>query len=594
MSYSIEKTEHYALIQLNESKFDKSITPEINSIILNEVMNRKSITEIIFQISAFSSTPTTSGESGIDWIRDGFTMEDKISWSILIGDGSHSADVLSRISDWFIFQMKRLLRDWGSKEAEDYIANYIAISTSTHSDIIVKGKVKGSNNLVDTITLAKMLLDNSMNEMDYLIRAINGEYIESAPGGDIIRDGAATLPTGRNIYSLDPFRIPSQLAIQRGKEAALIILKQHKTKNNEYPETVAVTLWGLDTIKTKGESIGIVLELIGAEVVREGTGRVVAFKLLPIEKIGHPRIDVLLSLSGIFRDSFSNILDLLDDVIKDAASASNEDDSKNYIKKHVNELKGKGIDKPTARLFSNPPGEFGSMVNEQIGSGEWKDTNELGNTWENRSSFSYGKNENGISRPEVLSSLLSKTDRVIQEIDSVEYGLTDIQEYFANTGALKKAAENNKLKFKNSKMGVDVSIIETFDKQVKPQELQDVLRLEYRSKLLNPKWSDAMIKQGASGVFEISGRMTTLIGWSSTADFNDQYVYDTACERYVLDQEMVKKMKDLNPEAFRNIIKRMLEANGRNFWKPSEDIIMKLQDLYDEIEVNFTHSIEYL
>lgn len=329
-------------------------------------------------------------------------------------------------------------------------------------------------------------------------------------------------------------------------------------------------------------------------MVREGTGRVVAFKLLPIKEDGHPRIDVLLSLSGIFRDSFSNILDLLDDVIKDAANASNEDDSNNYIKKHVNELKGKGIDKPTARLFSNPPGEFGSMVNEQVGTGEWKDTNELGNTWQNRSSFSYGKNENGISRPEVLSSLLSTTDRVIQEIDSVEYGLTDIQEYFANTGALKKAAENNKLKFKNNKMGVDVSIIETFDKQVKPQELQDVLRLEYRSKLLNPKWSDAMIKQGASGVFEISGRMTTLIGWSSTADFNDQYVYDTVCERYVSDQEMVKKMKELNPEAFRNIIKRMLEANGRNFWKPSEDILMKLQDLYDEIEVNFTFSIENL
>lgn len=559
------------------------LTPEMNKMILNGVMNRKSINEIVFQISSNNSALINS-KSGVDWIRDGFTLEDKFSWSLLIGDGSDSDDLLSRINDWFKFQLQRLLRDWGSKEADEYITNYIAISPWVLKSSVSRDK-KGGSNLLDVITLAKKLYENSASEMDYLIRAISGEYIESAPGGDIIRDGIATLPTGRNIYSLDPYRIPSQLAIQRGKEAALLILQQHVLKNQEYPETVAVTLWGLDTIKTKGESIGILLELIGADVIREGTGRVVAFKLLPIEEIGHPRIDVLASLSGIFRDSFGNILDLLDDVIQDAADASDEDNSNNYIKKHANELKQKGVDKPTARLFSNPPGEFGSMVNEQIGSGEWKESNELGNTWETRNSFSYGKgNEKGIARPEVLSLLLSKTDRIIQEIDSVEYGLTDIQEYFANTGALKKAAENNKLKYERNKVNVDVSIIETFDKQVKAQELQDVLRMEYRSKLLNPKWSDAMIKQGASGVYEISSRMNTLIGWSSTADFNDKYVYDTACERYVLDEAMKKKMKVLNPEGFRNIIKRMLEANGRNFWKPSEEILMQLKDLYDEIE----------
>lgn len=227
----------------NDPIKNESITPEMTRVILNGVMKRKSITEIIFQISAFGSTPTSS-ESGIDWIRDGFTMEDKVAWSILSG-GPHCVDILSRMSDWFIFQLKRLMRDWGSKEAEDYIANYIAISTSVQSGNSAKGNVKDDNNLVDTITLAKKLLDNSINEMDYLIRGINGEYIESAPGGDIIRDGIATLPTGRNIYSLDPFRIPSQLAIQRGKEAALLILKQHKSKNQEYPETVAVTLWGI-------------------------------------------------------------------------------------------------------------------------------------------------------------------------------------------------------------------------------------------------------------------------------------------------------------------------------------------------------------
>lgn len=236
----------------------------------------------------------------------------------------------------------------------------------------------------------------------------------------------------------------------------------------------------------------------------------VGFELIPLSELGRPRIDVLASMSGIFRDSFGNVLDLLDDMFE-RASLADEPSSMNYIKLHTEDLRLKGVDRPFSRLFSNPPGDFGSMVNEQIGSGDWTDSAELGSTWEGRNSFSYGRQtasvgktqrqpamagtssqlghssdladsgsssgmqgaervasstqlsdkqrsqtslkgqraskgdtEGGKYRPEVLSALLATTDRIVQEIDSVEYGLTDIQEYYANTGALKKAAENNR------------------------------------------------------------------------------------------------------------------------------------------------------
>ena len=161
----------------------------------------------------------------------------------------------------------------------------------------------------------------------------------------------------------------------------------------------------------------------------------------------------------------------------------------------------------------------------------------------------------------------------------MEYGLTDIQEYYANTGALKKAAENNREGRK-----VAFSVVEAFDKNVRPRELEETLRLEYRSKLLNPRWAQAMAAQGAGGAYEISGRMTAMLGWAGTTGFSEKWVYDGAAETYVLDEAMAETLRSANPEAFRNILRRMLEANGRGYWKPEKKTLAHLQGLYDDVE----------
>lgn len=314
------------------------------------------------------------------------------------------------------------------------------------------------------------LLKKNTEEMDAVMIALNGGYVKPCPGGDLLRDGTSVLPTGRNIHALDPYRMPSAGAWARGQRAAEEILRQHQENNNgAFPETIAVTLWGLDTIKTRGEAIAIVLALVGARPVKEGTGRTVNFELIPLELLGRPRIDILASLSGIFRDSFANVVDLLDDMFE-RASIADESPDMNYIKKHCLDLIANGTERPAARLFSNPPGDYGSMVNEVVGNGDWDETESLGEIWRGRNTYSYGRNEggggvrSGTARPEVLDKLLSTTERVVQEIDSVEYGLTDIQEYYSNTGALKKAAENRKQvdQVTGKKKKVAVSIIEAF------------------------------------------------------------------------------------------------------------------------------------
>ena len=451
--------------------------------------------------------------SGVNW-GDVFTDEDKFGFQILKNEG---------FTDFFSFQYLRFLRNWGDDIAEEKINQIIAIGDKqgikTKNSLNNQEREGINMEIYQTEKLGRMLYENSKIEMESLLRGIGGEYILPAPGGDVIRDGVGVLPTGRNIHSLDPYRIPSPIAMERGRLAAKLIIEAHRKKGSvivstsdknvpsdslfenykkkelildassqesvlgPYPQTIAVTLWGLDTIKTKGESVAILLALVGAEPVREATGRIVGFELIPLSVLGRPRIDVLASMSGIFRDSFANVLDLLDDLFE-RTSLADESIDMNFIKKHTDELKAKGVERPFSRLFSNPPGDFGSMVNEQIGSGEWTDGKELGSTWEGRNSFSYGRqtssvgkqsdinsemdlgstsgmdrtavigaqsgsggtgtllevtskkksasmseasrrgnkgqSEGGKFRPDVLSALLSSTDRIVQEIDSVE------------------------------------------------------------------------------------------------------------------------------------------------------------------------------
>jgi len=432
---------------------------------------------------------------------------------------------------------------------------------------------------LETALQIRDLLAQTDEELTNLLRGLNGEYIPPAPGGDLLRDGPGMLPTGRNIHALDPYRMPSPAAYERGRAIARKLIAQHLEEQGHYPETIAVMLWGLDAIKTKGESLGILLELVGAVPLKEGTGRIVRYELIPLSELDHPRIDVLANLSGIFRDSFANILELLDDLFQRAALAD-EPEEQNFIRKHVLAMQAQGIENPAARLFSNPAGDFGSLVNDRVVSSSWESGEELAQTWEGRNAFSYGRQDQGQARPAVLETLLQSTDRIVQEIDSVEYGLTDIQEYYANTGALKQAAEHHR-RANGRRSPVQTSFVESFSKDTTPRKLEELLRMEYRTKLLNPKWAAAMANQGSGGAYEISQRMTALIGWGGTTNFQEAWVYDQAATTYALDPEMAAKLRKANPEAFRNIVGRMLEAHGRGFWHPKPEILAKLQALYD-------------
>jgi magnesium chelatase subunit H len=427
--------------------------------------------------------------------------------------------------------------------------------------------------------LARLLSDNTA-EISGLLRGLSGGYIPPAPGGDLIRDGAGVLPTGRNIHAVDPWRIPSELAYARGAQIADAILEKHLAENGAYPETIAQVLWGLDTIKTKGESVACVMRLIGAAPAYDAQGKISHYQLIPLDELKRPRIDVLMNLSPIFRDTFELLMDHLDRLVK-AAARADEPVELNFIKKHVEAALAVGgsFDSATARLFTQAQGNYGTYVDDMIDDSAWQNDDDLDQQFIRRNGYAWGGGRAGQKAPDMLKSLLSTVGRVVQEVDSVEFGVADIDHYYSSSGALHLAARK-----RNPDASVKLNYVETYTSDTKIDDVDKVLRVEYRSKLLNPKWYEGMLQHGHSGATEISNRFTYMLGWDAVSGSVDDWVYTQAAQTYALDPAMRERLEKVNPQAMRNIVGRLLEANGRGMWAADDDTIDQLKDLYADLE----------
>ncbi len=428
----------------------------------------------------------------------------------------------------------------------------------------------------------RVALQDNSNEMKSLLSALRGEYLPSGPGGDLVRDGAGILPTGRNIHAIDPWRIPSELAFKRGKQIAETIIKRHCEENNgEYPETIAQVLWGLDTIKSKGEAVAVIIHLMGAEPAYDAQGKISHYQLIPLERLGRPRIDVLIQISSIFRDTFGVLVDHLDKLVKDAAKAI-EPHEMNHIRKHVDAAiaDGKDFESATSRLFTQAPGAYGSQVEELVEDSAWESEEDLDNMFVKRTGFAYGGNRYGDQQTDILKGLLGTVDRVVQQVDSAEFGISDIDRYFSSSGALQLSARRRNPKGDNVKL----NYVETFTADVKIDDADKALKVEFRTKLLNPKWFETMLEQGHSGATEISNRFTYMLGWDAVTKGVDDWVYKEAAQTYAMDPKMRERLMKVNPKAFKNIVGRMLEASGRGMWSADPDMIEKLQEIYSDLE----------
>jgi magnesium chelatase subunit H len=421
------------------------------------------------------------------------------------------------------------------------------------------------------------LLLQEETELPAILRAMAGRFIAPVPGGDLIR-APEILPTGRNIHAFDPFRMPTAYAMQDGAAQAQLLLNAH----DRLPQTVALVLWGSDNIKSDGGPIAQALALMGAKPRFDHYGRLCGADLIPLAELGRPRIDVVMTLSGIFRDLLPLQTRMLAEAAWKAATAQDEPLGQNFIRAHaLAYAEEMGVDMETAalRVFSNAEGAYGSNVNVLVGSSAFGDEDELADAYEARKSFAYKRNGTPVKNAALLQKALKDVDLAYQNLESVELGVTTVDHYFDTLGGIARAV-------KRARGGVEtpVYIGDQTRGAGQVRTLKDQIALETRSRSLNPKFFEGLLRHGAEGVRQIEAQVTNTLGWSATTAQVEPWVYQRLSETFVLDEAMRRRLASLNPEASARMAGRLLEASDRNYWQPDADTLAALQRAADELE----------
>jgi magnesium chelatase subunit H len=422
------------------------------------------------------------------------------------------------------------------------------------------------------------------NEIDSLVRALRGEFIEPGPGADIIQN-PDILPTGRNTHAINPYGVPSASAFARSEAVADSLLDRYKSENGRYPEAMALVLWGLDNIKTQGEGVAQALWLLGVRPVRDALNRTTSVEVIPLDQLGRPRIDVVMTVSGIFRDLFSPTVQLLDKAVRLVAQLD-EPLELNYVRKHVLqqvEQDACDVDDAAVRVFSNAPGNYGTNVNFMVMDSQWEREETLGDLFVTRKCFAYGRDSKGraIEGREArlaMDRALSRVEATYQNIDTFEIGLTDVDHYFEYLGGVSKAVEMR------AKARPAIYLSDSLSREGKIRTLEETVRLETRAKTLNPKWYEGMLKHGFRGVAEIENHVSNTFGWSATADAVDDWIYSEVANTFLFDESMLERLRDLNPHSAHSLAQRLLEANSRGYWDVDDDVLEKLREISRSLE----------
>jgi cobaltochelatase CobN len=438
-------------------------------------------------------------------------------------------------------------------------------------------------------TMLAPSIEATVNELSSVLCAFDGGYVSPGPSGAPTRGMADILPTGRNFYSVDPQAIPSQAAWKVGVAQADALLKRYLADEGRYPESLGIVIWGCPTMRTKGDDIAEILSLMGVRPVwEEKSGRVTGIELIPMEELQRPRVDVMLRISGFFRDAFPNIVHLVDKAVELVAGLK-ESPEQNYLAKHVAadilEKTTAGIDVEQAkveasyRIFGCRPGAYGAGVSDAIDSKNWKDEKDLAEIYVKWGGYAYGRKNFGVTVPDEFRKRLSRLDLTVKNEDTREYDMLDGDDFYSYHGGMIAAVKALKGELPRSYCG-DSSDPD----RVKTRSTVEETKHVFRARILNPKWIESMKRHGYKGAGDISRMVDIAFGWDATAEVLEDWMYEELANKYALDKEMQDWLKDVNPHALQNITERLLEAVERGMWQASDEMKERLRNVYLEIE----------
>ena len=427
------------------------------------------------------------------------------------------------------------------------------------------------------------------DEIEYVMKALDGGFVPPGPSGCPGRGRAQILPTGRNFYSIDPDGIPWNSSWEIGSKMAEQMVSRYLNDNGSYPKTVGMILWATDTMKTGGDDVAYILRLMGLRPVwAEYGGRVKDIEVIPLGELGRPRIDVTLRISGLFRDTFPNISNMIDRGVQTIA-ALDEDDEENYLAANVRRdivesiAQGIPVDEAkrmaTYRVFGDAPGTYGCGISGMIESGNWRTVDDLGDSFVSHGCYVYGKGLKGEAQPEMFRRRLKVMDVTVKNHNTRAVDMLDMDDDFDNLGGFNAAVRSIRGEKPVSFMG------DSSDTQfLKLRTAEEECRFIFRSKIDNPKWLNGLKKHGFAGAKELSKLFDYTMGWSGTSDIIEGWMYDDLAERFVLDEETREWIKNENPYAMMAMLARLQEAMNRGFWDPDDTVKGRLKDIYIDFE----------
>ena len=439
--------------------------------------------------------------------------------------------------------------------------------------------------------IKQLLTVSTQAEINNMVRALNGGTIAPAPGGDpILNDNV--LPTGRNMFSINPDNTPDPQAWEDGKRLAEQTIAKYRQEHGEYPRKVSYTFWAGEFIATGGATIAQALWMLGVEPERDSQGRIGALRLVPAKDLGRPRINVMIQISGQLRDIADSRLKLITEAIQMASAAEKEDS--NYVREGTlaqeKELIEKGIAPQRARELSTlrvfgpvNNGYSTGMMNYIERSGSWSDKSELVDGYLNNMCAAYGDEAHwGMAQRELFAAALQETDVTIQPRQSNTWGPISLDHVYEFTGGLSMAVKA--LTGKEP----DALMADYRNRQNRRiQGVKEAIDIEVRTTLLNPNFVRERMK-GDEGTAQMFGEtFRNIFGWSVTrSSALDPQLYDELYQMYVADEQQLgirEYFQQKNPAAYQAMTATMLESARKGYWKPSETQLKQTAQLHAEI-----------
>ena len=522
-----------------------------NTILLNLLMcilrtpsnSYKAITQVISSVLHLELDPLVDSVNEVISFNDSLILENIISKKKI---------KVKHVLDWLEDQSKIFINYYFIKDDSSEIS-----TSNFHSSLLLWSKSSAGKkyiNYIDTV-IWQPLYKSSSIEKQSLINSLCSSRIEAGPSGAPTRGRPEVLPTGRNFFSVDLRGLPTEAAWDLGRKSAENIIELYQQEHGEHLTHLALSVWGTSTMRNGGEDVCQLLALIGVRPIWDGPSRrFVDLDVIPITILGRPRVDVTLRISGLFRDSFPNLINC---VYKAQALIRSLNEPKEMNPFATSVQQGGTIN----RIYGSAPSAYGAGIQNLIDSGAWENRNDLAEAYISWSKWTYDQNAEPIEDKKGLKECLSKVKVVMHNQDNREHDILDSDDYYQFQGGLTSAVEKESGTLPEIYFGDNSNL-----SLPKVHHLSKEIDKVVRSRVLNPKWINGMKEHGYKGAFEMGATLDYLFSYDATTGQVPDWCYAGICDTWLKNKDTISFLLSSNAWVLRDIAERLLESHNRGLW----------------------------